>query len=291
MVGDVDARTHSFEQFHGDLLVDLVVLGEENAHARKPHAHAGRLGRATGGLGGTSAAGEIGQRIPYVAHVNGALNPAVGIPIVTAEEGPVLVNGRPTIIRELPWNVSSYNTLNAGVGGVSVPAGVDQGVGFRPSYNLVVGSTRSLGGDSPAATGILGVKLKLDTDVDAGAEFAAYYSSGDAVVGSISNINGVWLDWTNSNGFYAAQINPLGPSDWGNAQKIAGIGSTSDIRPIIPTSATSQGNRRLVPFQDQAQFLTSHDNLGTFNTQNFYMSRNPFSWGSTSVTSQVQLTF
>lgn len=459
-VGKIDRRVTDLERitFYGSLDMRFASMRTSNAGLSQ-----GLNGSATGGLGGTSCAGPLAALLPNTTTVQGAFNPAVGIPILTVAEGVAILQGRPLLVREIPWNTSSYNTLNAGVGGVGVIGGVTQGVGLRPSYNLVVGSTRSLGGDSPAAavatggsfltgltgrvgqiiavpavlptfgpggrpwtsgvgnsgTGILGVKIKLDADMDAGAEFAAYYSSGDptvdafygvsaprlsnaftgtggmgftgqgldnqpftrmnldnfwflhkpsgirvqlgsfpevnmdpivytpqlnpnqwgprylndygfrvsgkarlgapveweafgsivadgnrlapeaqanggasyqpylwgadlkwsfgnplnsgslrlnalriwdgpgagqgaATVGSISNINGVWLDWTNPNGFYAAQINPLGPSDWGNAQKIAGIGSTSDIRPIIPTSATSQGNRRLVPFQDQS---------------------------------------
>ena len=60
-------------------------------------------------------------------------------------------------------------------------------------------------------------------------------SSGSAsTVGSIVGMNGVWLDWANPAGFFAAQLNPAGPSDPNTSRLVAGIGSTSDVRPIIP---------------------------------------------------------
>ncbi len=63
-------------------------------------------------------------------------------------------------------------------------------------------------------------------------------SPGQArTVGSISNVNGVWLDWTNPSGFYSAQINRGGPADIPAAANLAGSGSTSDFRPILPTHA------------------------------------------------------
>jgi len=40
-----------------------------------------------------------------------------------------------------------------------------------------------------------------------------------------------------------------------------------------------------------AKFLDSKDQLGTFNSPNFFMQRNPFSWGGIQVTSQVKVTF
>lgn len=59
-------------------------------------------------------------------------------------------------------------------------------------------------------------------------------------VGSIVGINGVWMDWANPNGFYAAQLagpyfnNATGTTINPNASRVAGIGSTSDVRPIVP---------------------------------------------------------
>jgi len=65
-------------------------------------------------------------------------------------------------------------------------------------------------------------------------------SSGVATaVGSIAGMNGVWLDWANPAGYYASQLNPAGPSDPGNALKVAGQNSTTDVRPIVPAANRS----------------------------------------------------
>jgi len=106
-------------------------------------------------------------------------------------------------------------------------------------------------------------------------------------VGLISNANGVWLDWVNPNGYYAAQINRGGTVDAGRAQLLAGIGSTSDVRPIIPTSATAAGNVPGVYGQDQsvgvfgnvtapinpAVILSGNGQSSTFGPQSM------FTWG------------
>jgi len=63
-------------------------------------------------------------------------------------------------------------------------------------------------------------------------------SSGNATtVGSVVGVNGVWTDWANPAGFYAAQLNPTGITDANTNRLVAGIGSTSDARPIIPNVA------------------------------------------------------
>lgn len=66
-------------------------------------------------------------------------------------------------------------------------------------------------------------------------------------VGSIVGVNGVWTDWANPNGYYAAQqstpyfSNATGLTLNPNAGRVAGIGSTSDQRPIIPNIAGNGG--------------------------------------------------
>lgn len=66
-------------------------------------------------------------------------------------------------------------------------------------------------------------------------------AGGATTVGSIVGVNGVWVDWANPKGFYAGQLAPsfkgsaaAGAFASSNAGKVAGIGSTTDLRPIIP---------------------------------------------------------
>jgi len=75
-------------------------------------------------------------------------------------------------------------------------------------------------------------------------------TSGQATtVGSIVGVNGVWMDWANPSGYYAGQLSPqfTASSTAGvvtvstNAGKVAGFGSTSDVRPIIPNIAGNGG--------------------------------------------------
>jgi len=60
-------------------------------------------------------------------------------------------------------------------------------------------------------------------------------TGGATTVGSIVGVNGIWTDWVNPNGFFASQLNPGGSTDLTTAGRVAGMGSTSDVRPIIPT--------------------------------------------------------
>ena len=66
-------------------------------------------------------------------------------------------------------------------------------------------------------------------------------------VGSIVGVNGVTLDWANPNGYFAAQVSPqftnnaTGVTLNPNGSRVAGIGSTSDVRPIIPIIAGNGG--------------------------------------------------
>jgi hypothetical protein len=73
-------------------------------------------------------------------------------------------------------------------------------------------------------------------------------SSGQATtVGSIVGVNGVWTDWANPSGYFAAQLSPQYNNNTAtgtinpNAGRVAGIGSTSDARPIIPNIAGNGG--------------------------------------------------
>ncbi|MBM3465914.1 MAG: hypothetical protein FJX76_27810, partial [Armatimonadetes bacterium] len=188
-------------------------------------------------IGGTAPTGTIGTTLANVVLGTGVavgnlgtvgagnLNPAVGIPMLFNPN-----TGRPIAVREFAWNAANFNTPNSGT---TDPLGTasTQGTGvFRPNYNIVAGSTRSLGGSSPNDTvgiatgggslftgltgragqlwaapavlpafevrngrpwtngtgwsgeGILGVRIKLNEDMDAGMELAAFYTTGDSIV-------------------------------------------------------------------------------------------------------------
>jgi hypothetical protein len=73
-------------------------------------------------------------------------------------------------------------------------------------------------------------------------------AAGQALtVGSVTGVNGVWMDWANPNGYYAGQLSPQFTANLAtattnpNAGRVAGIGSTSDVRPIIPNIAGNGG--------------------------------------------------
>lgn len=255
-VAKLDKRVTELERitFYGSLDARFVSMRMNNTGLST-----GINGSATGGLGGTSAA----IPIPGTTLIPGAtFNPAVGIPMIFVNTGsfsagnPGGLNaaginpltgataaqaGRPLVIRELPWNTSNFNTATAATG-------------LRPNYNIVAGSTRSLGGNNPVAAGglaigggslfdgltgrvgvmystpavlptfevrtgrpwtngvgssgqgILGVRIKLNEDMDAGAEFAAYYSTGDSIVDQFYGVSPSRL----SNPF--AGVQGLGPS-------------------------------------------------------------------------------
>jgi len=167
------------------------------------------------GTNGTLAPANPNVTIPTPA------NPQVGIPFFGSTVG----EGRPTAVNAFPWNASSFNNKPTDA--------------LRPSYNVVVGSTYSLGsapiislgvasasgiGQNPllgitgltglpaavplvlpvfevrsgrpwtkgvgwSGQGILGLRIKLNDDMDAGAEFASYFTTGDAVVDAYHGVS------------------------------------------------------------------------------------------------------
>ena len=138
-----------------------------------------------------------------VANYGGTIDRGVGVPMAFGTNGVTggnaLPQGRPIIVREFAENtgtgagsnpaytnaVGSTATLTRG-GSLFTPltgtSGTLVGVpGVLPVFEIRTGRP-VVNGQGFSGQGILGLRIKLNEDVDAGAEFAAYWSAGDQIV-------------------------------------------------------------------------------------------------------------
>ncbi len=228
-VARLDRRVTELERitFYGSLDARFNSMGIHN-YGLSQGINGGPWG-AAGGISSTvSAVGASGGYTAPGLVTLGALpiNPAVGIP---GYWGSAMLGGNPVIIAQFPWNSSSFNTPNRADGYPAMSPSVP-----RPSYNLVVGSNRSLGsnnivdanwgnplagisglvgqpytvpmvlptfdvlsgrpwvnGTGLSAQAVLGMRIKLTDDLDAGAEFGAYSAAGDTIVNAFYGVSAV----------------------------------------------------------------------------------------------------